>query len=243
MAFDWAQLIAPAVGAGATILGSKLQGNAANQANDRNWQIYQAEAARRNAVQSAMAPQLLAQAGYRNQNDISRVQNALGGGSGFGMQSSGLGTVPTSTPTSTASKVLGIGGALGSAGAGIGSLLGVSALGGPVGLAIGGAGALGSIVADQFGKGRRTANEFVKGVEDPFGKQQLAQVSAEAQSNPQQALQDLNSAYQNYINQVHAWQAQGGKQALVANQSLQNPLLQQTIDRLYQQLNSQRPTY
>lgn len=230
MAFDFKSLIGPAIGAGATILGSQLQGNAANQNSQRQWELLQQEMQRRNMLQGMAAPSLLRGLGYRNPQQISQMSSQIGGNpSGYGGTSAAPASIP-STPSSIPSKVLGIGGA--AAGAGIpiaASLMGYGALGGPLGLAVGGIGALGSMALNKIGQGRRTANQFVGAVENPFG-QELAQASRGEIGKDQ-----LVNDYQNYLNQEKAWEAQGGNQAKVAKQSLNNQALQQTIRTLLTQ--------
>ena len=102
----------------------------------------------------------------------------------------------------------------------VGNTIGGSILGGPV------VGAL----ANKIGHGHRTANVFVDTVENPTAQQMMGASS----------LEELQRAYQSYQQQAQAWIAKGGDNAKVAQQSLNNPKLQQTIDALFQKFGGHR---
>ena len=91
---------------------------------------------------------------------------------------------------------------------------------------------LGGAVANQVGKGRRTANLATGGggfetvFADAMAKAARGEIS----------LADLQKAKQNYDNQTNAWIAQGGNHEKVARQSMSNPQLQSTWATLMRQL-------
>ena len=222
MPFDYRSLIPAGIGAGASILGGALQ----NRSRNRDWELYQQELARRNQLQGMAMPGILRAVGYRDPQQIAQMQLQVSGEQPLG--ASGANVVPStpgSTPGSTLGKTLGAGGA----GLGIASLAG---FGGPIGgLAAGGL-ILGGKVADQFGKGRRTANQATGGggfetvFADALAKAARGEIS----------LADLQQAKQNYDNQANAWIAQGGNNEKVARQSMSNPQLQSTYATLMHQL-------
>jgi len=220
-------------GAATTILGSRMKANKANESSQWTRQMNEAEIARRNQMQGLAMPSMMQGLGYRGKNVPlgSTFQKAAapilqpGGGS---MPS---GSSVSGVPQAGGSKV---GKVLGTAGAGIGaaSALGFGALGGPIGLAAGGAAMLGGAIANKVGAGRRMANQNTGegGPERQFSDI-LTQMSAQG-GDPA----DLKAAYQNYSNQMNAWIAAGGNQAKIARQSLANAPLQDTYQRLLAQL-------
>lgn len=219
MAFDWSKLIGPAIGAGAAIGGSILSGKAANKQSERQWELIQQEMARRNMLQGMIAPQLLRATGIRNPQQLRSYSQAIGGSvPQIGQQPAGM--VP-STPSSTASKVMGgVGTGIGAAGA-----LGLGALGGPPGLIGGAALTLGSKLVGKIGQGRRTADTLTDPETGAEG------ILNNVLKNPNASLQELQQAYAAYQQAISAYRSAGGNQRKVADQSMSNMPLQETIRR------------
>lgn len=83
------------IGAGTSILGSLMQGQAANTAANRQWQLIQNELSRRNGIQAGMAPGLMTSAGITDPGQRAAMLASISGasvGEGGGMQQ------PTVTP-------------------------------------------------------------------------------------------------------------------------------------------------
>lgn len=260
--YDWTKLIEPALGFGATLVNNKIQDSrvpaatkeqialgrdtlgqrqtefATGQQNRTN------EVNRRNSINGITAPTLLHALGYRDPAQIQQMAAhisapeqaaplpTLGAASGSGT-TGGTSYAPASTQG--VSKVASAAGGMG--GAALGGIVGnmiVPGLGGVIGAGIGGLGsAIGSI-----GAGRRTADSAVQGYENPFGAD-LAAISKQAETDPAGAAQRFQQSYQKYRNAVDVELAAGGNRAKVAQQSLNNQGLQQTVKTLAGQLGVQ----
>ena len=228
-----------AAGAGATVLGSVMQGKAANKNSDRQWELLAEEMKRRNQMQAMLAPSTLHALGYRNPSDIEQATSVIRGTP----SPMSAGAPPPGPQGSTAGKVLGaastglgVAGAIGSAvskpaiaggflpvfgGGKAASVLG--ALGGPVGMGIAGAGALTALAANKSGQGRRTANKMTQG-----GPQE----QFEAEMGQARTAAELDAAYQKFMSSLNQWKAAGGNQAKVAEQALnKTPVLWQTYNQ------------
>ncbi len=84
------------IGAGLDLGGAILGANSANQSANRQWQLIQSELARRNAIQSGMAPGLMTSAGI---TDPAQRAQILGATSGQSVGESGAGAQqPTQSP-------------------------------------------------------------------------------------------------------------------------------------------------
>lgn len=251
---DWTSLIKPGLQIGANVLGTKLNNRPTEQQNAWSRQQYEQQLARRNAMLGLAMPSMLRAMGNSNpQRAIS--QAGLGQGQSPGMASGGN-AVQGPTQGSTKLQKAGQIGGLAATGLGIASKLGVlggsslvpaggafatGTAGGGLGatmaglatnpITIAGAGVLGAglIAKHYIGQGRKAANNFVQDVENPFNEQ-LKQFSA-GQGSPE----EFQRAYQNYQQRAQEEIAKGGNKAKVAQQSLQNQGLQQTIQRLAQQ--------
>lgn len=105
----------------------------------------------------------------------------------------------------------------------------------PVTGAVAAASAVGSVALSQIGKGRRAAKKFVSGFEDPFG-QELARISAIAETDPEAAAEQLRFTWNKFYSDAQGYIAKGGNDAKVARQALSNPDLMSTVDRLAAQL-------
>lgn len=238
--------IPTAIGAGATLLGGALQGRSANQASERQWELLQQEMARRNQLQGMIAPQLLHAAGIRNPAQVANYSRIIGQPSGGQLQQGvSTGGAPTAGSGATSKVLGGVGTGLGIASmlpatsiaatnSGVGSLAaqGLGALGIPsaaipfIGPAILG----GSIAASQIGKGRRTANTMTNPKTGAEGQ------LVEALRNPQTDVETFKRAYDAYQQSLAAYRQKGGNYAKVAEQSLANQPLQQTIAQRMREL-------
>lgn len=236
--------IPAAVGAGASILGSVMQGKAANKGSERQWELLAEEMKRRNAMQGILAPSTLHALGYRNPADIEQATNVIRGGPAMGGNTMGA---PPQPGSSTAGKVLGaVGSGLGIAGtaAGLAGKIGGGAAIGTLNpatgaLVAGGKGVLGLLTnpwtagigaailggayaANKAGQGRRTANKMTQG-----GPQE----QFEAEMGQARTAQELDAAYQKFMSSLNQWKAAGGNSAKVADQALnQTPVLWQTYE-------------
>ncbi len=230
--FNWQSLIGPALGIAGGVLGTK----AANQPEQWRQKIIESEIARRNMFQGFAAPGMFKALGY-SPADVQSHMAQMGGPAastgGYGVTPGGAST--TQKILGGAGSAAGIAGAVGKIAPHFASKLGIGALGGPVGLGIGAALTGAQILGGQIGKGRRAANDFVRGVENPFG-QDLAQISALAKTDPQAAAQMLREKYGNYRAAAQQEMGAGGNRAKTAQQSLGNPALQQTVQQLAAQL-------
>ena len=227
----WGPMI---LSSGLGILGGALNARAANQPEKWRQDIINRELQRRNMLQGMAAPALLGALGYNNAGNVRNMQSQIAGTPQAQMGAQGSYSAGGAQP-SRFSQVLGLGGS------GVGTAASVfpkSFVGGPVGLGIG-AGLLGAgAIAGKVGEGRRTANTFVQGTEDPFGAD-LAKVSVLAKTDPVAAARMLQEKYGNYQAVVQAAMAAGGTQGKVAQQSLNNPKLRQTIEALKRETGAQ----
>ena len=239
MAYDWTQLIAPGIGAGAQILGQKIA-TGANQAVSReqiaeqqrqfnaNMALKQQEVARRNQMSAVAAPMALRALGYRDPQQIAQLQQQFAQqpkAPTLGMSTSGGGggVMSPATQSSTAGKTLGAigtGAMLASSipsvssamGAGLGAL-GIGSAAVPfIGPAIAGA-ALG---VSQIGKGRRTANPFVQQIENPFWDVFTKNTQGQATH------EDVMAAYQQALQQAQQFASIDDTHAKVAKQGISN---------------------
>ena len=87
-----------------------------------------------------------------------------------------------------------------------------------------------------IGGGRRAADRGVRAYEDPFNRELAEIVRRRDQGDIAGARQQFGQAWDRYRQGVGQGFAQGGKDALVAQQSLNNPLLRQTADSIAQSL-------
>ena len=246
--------IPAAVGAGASILGSVMQGKAANKGSERKWELLAEEMKRRNALQGILAPQTLHALGYRNPADIEQATNVIRVGPASG---SPMGAPPPSSAPSTAGKVLGAAGTgLGIAGAAGGAgLLGSLAPATKVGLGItgtaagaggvpgalglgGGAGMLGlgaatiPVLGGLIAGGAYAANKIGQGRRTANKMTQGGpQEQFEAEMGQARTAAELDAAYQKFMSSVNQWKAAGGNSAKVADQALnKTPVLWQTYE-------------
>lgn len=160
---------------------------------------------------------------------ISGVIGKLGGLLGIGSGTAGLGT------TAEALQGLGLGGGAAGAGAAAGGV-GIGGLGAsmaafatnPITLAVAGAIAAGLAIHHFVGRGRRTANEFVQGTENPFGKSLGALVdsfdSAKAAGSltldeAKQSRDAVFQLWQSFVASAEDFAKQGSTEAKVVEQS------------------------
>lgn len=210
-------LIGGGLSATGSILGAKAQNKASNQAQEQSeWarRIAEQQLGQQQQDRQMLMPMLMGALGVKDPNMARRMMPQS---QPLGASNQGTVTAVPKTGGSTIGKILGAGS-------------GLAAMGGPAGMLAAGPLLGGKFIADQFGKGRRTANNFTGSVEDPFHEELKKLASGQG------GLSDLERAHQNYTNQVNAWKSQGGNYAKVANQSLANQKLQDTINRLYEQL-------
>ena len=246
MPFDWNKwlpLIMGGASAGTGLIGAKMVSNQMNRGNDlsqlnsqRMYDMAQQERQRRDQLSRMIMPNLMqgmGVSGPQARQYIGQMPSDASPGpatSNSEMSTSAPVSVPQ-TPTSKTSKVMGgIGGGLGIAG----SLRLAGALG-PAAPFAAPALMLGGLAANKIGQGRRTANLATGdgGFEKTF-VDALTRISAGGGS-----LKDLQAAKQAYDQNTKAWIAQGGNQAKVAQQSLNNQPLQQTYQTLLRQLGGQ----
>ena len=96
------------------------------------------------------------------------------------------------------------------------------------------------------GVGKKTANQIVQSLENPFG-QKLAQIELMARTNPQQAQLALQDAWEQYVTDVARFanptdmsgRLNADNLRLVAGQSLSNPKLIDTVNTLWSQTGGQ----
>ncbi len=172
-----------------------------------NMAMRQSEMARRNMMQGAAAPSTLNALGYRNPDDIAKIQTQ------FQQQQAPVAVLGTPTPTATS-----------------GQPTDPATLGGSYQMS------QTASASPVFGKGRTAANSFVNSVENPFGQDLAAIVKQKDAGDIQGAAAAFQQKYGNYKAAVAQQMQMGGKEALVAQQSLANKALQQTIQTLAGQL-------
>ncbi len=226
--YSWqtaAQQAAQAAGAtlGQVFTNSQVSGNTAaslasaaqmnnqnlgqNQAQfNANMALRQSEMARRNMMQGAAAPSTLNALGYRNPADIARLQAQ------FSQQQQPADILGTPKPTATSGNS--------PAAADTGTYQMPNS---PNASAI-------------IGGGRKADNNFVQSVENPFGADLATIVKQKDSGDTAGAATALQQKYAQYMAAVQQQIAQGGVQAIAAQQSLHNSGLQQTIQTLAQQL-------
>lgn len=230
--FSWTSLIQPAAqavfGLGSNMLNNNQQnavareGLAQNQSQfNTNLAMKQSEMARRNQMAAAAAPAMFRDLGYRDPAKIAELQQQVGrqpaaalGAPGGGNQLSGTGANGSYMPNAIQGPTTGekVTGAL---------------LGGKVGIGL----------TNKIGLGRRTADSFVKGVENPFGQQDLPKIVQMKDAGDIEGAKSLfNQAYAAYKQAAQSAIARGGNEATVAQQSLTNPSLQRTIQTIAQSL-------
>jgi hypothetical protein len=83
-----------------------------------------------------------------------------------------------------------------------------------------------------FGRGRRAADRGVQAYENPFGRELADIVRKRDAGDIEGARAHFGEAWSRYRQGVAQGFAQGGKDALVAQQSLDNPLLRQTANEI-----------
>jgi hypothetical protein len=208
-------------GVGSNVLGAVLQNRQANRQNEqtamsqeRLYQLAQQEQQRRDMLTRAILPQMGRTLGNPGLAQLGSTYGQIGGNSNMGQ---GGGLVPQ-TPGSSAGKALGIGGA----GLGMASAAGLGALGGPPGMAATGALLGGKYIANQVGKGRRTANLATGegGHERQFDEAMAEAVRRRDAGDIEGAKQILQQGYAAFMQGNQAFQAQGGNHAKVANQAM-----------------------
>ena len=89
-----------AAGAGLDIGGAIIGANSANQSANRQWQLIQSELARRNGIQSGLAPGLMTSAGITDPTARASMVNAISG------QSVGEGGAGAQQPTQNPNHML-----------------------------------------------------------------------------------------------------------------------------------------
>lgn len=242
--FSWKSLIPTAAATGGALLGNYLNNKSQNAMTreqlaqqqrqfDTNQQFKTGEANRRNMMQGMAAPGNLRALGYRDSAQLQQMQGQIAAPQGSTPSLGSTGGSPmyqySGAQGSNLSKGIGLGGGLGSIAAG-------AAFGGPAGAAVAGIGMLGSAVANKVGSGRRAANGFVDSVENPFGAD-LATIRRMIESGDTQgATAKFQQSYQGYKSAANQAIGMGGKDALVAQQSLANPKLQDTVKGIAQTL-------
>lgn len=92
------------------------------------------------------------------------------------------------------------------------------------------------LLAGQVGQGRRAADRGVQAYENPFGDELASVVRKRDAGDMDGAKAQLEQAWNRYRQGVSQGFAQGGKDALVAQQSLNNPILRQTADSIAKSL-------
>ncbi len=172
-----------------------------------NMALKQSELARRNMMQGVAAPSVLRSLGYRNPDDISKIQAQ------FQQQQAPAQILGTPTPTTTSATPPNAQAATGN------YQMSQTASASPV-----------------FGKGRTAADSFVNSVENPFGADLANIVKQKDSGDIPGAAAAFQQKYAQYQAAVAQQMQMGGKEALAAQQSLANQGLQQTIQTLAQQL-------
>lgn len=240
--FNWSSLIPYGINAGLNFLGNRMATAPVREQNEWLRKQQEQELARRNMLQGMAAPSMLAALGYRDPQQIQQMSAQIGGTGPAGSSGSGPQRYAVGAPQrSSASGALGAIGAGGELTGGALSLMGMGSIGGPIGLVASGGAALGSMIANKIGAGRRAANAFVGGAQKPF-HQDLAQISQTGMTDPKGAGQQLLQAWNDFYASAQQEIAKGGKQALVAKQALATPNLINTVRTMAQQLGVQIPT-
>jgi hypothetical protein len=145
------------------------------------------------------------------------------------------------------------GSAIASTASGLGlGTLSLSALGGPLGLAIAGGGIAGALVASQFGKGRKKANEWNSTIQDPFGARikaifdpvtEARKAGTLTYDDASMALDKFNAEVADIGMAQQSFEALGGDYATVAQQSRTklDPLIAQWRTDLQAHVDAMKP--
>ncbi len=171
-----------------------------------NMAFKQSELARRNMMQGAAAPMTLNALGYRNPDDIARLQAQ------FSQQQQPVNILGTPQATATSGNSPST--------ADTGSYKMPNS----------------PNASAMIGGGRKAASNFVDSVQNPFGQDLAAIVKQKDSGDIAGAAAAFRQKYSQYMAAVQQQIAQGGPQSLVAQQSLHTGSLQQTVQTLAQQL-------